>query len=125
MAKARIIVDSSYWIDHINGGHAQMTDLLKQRRVLLHPMIYAEIALGSITSRRQLLQELQKMPYAPAASHAEVLAMIEWLEIYNAGIGYVDAHLLAATKQVSGALLWTKDKRLQMQAERLNVAYTP
>ncbi len=125
MASPKVIVDSSYWIDHINGVRSQLVELLKRRKVLLHPMVYAEIALGSIKSRAHVLHELQEMPFAPAASHAEVVAMIEWHKIYNGGIGYVDAHLLATTLQVPGTVLWTRDKRLLKQAQRLNIAYTP
>jgi predicted nucleic acid-binding protein len=40
----------------------------------------------------------------------------------GAGIGFVDAHLLAACR-LSGALLWTRDKRLRTQAQRLSLAW--
>ena len=51
--------------------------------------------------------------------------MIEARELHGTGIGYVDAHLLAATFLDSDGKLWTRDKRLQAQAERLGVAYAP
>lgn len=38
------------------------------------------------------------------------------------GIGYVDVHLLASTK-LSGATLWTRDKRLLIVAKEMNIAY--
>ena len=41
------------------------------------------------------------------------------------GIGYVDAHLLAAVCLTAGAELWTSDKRLHHVADRLGVAATP
>ena len=37
------------------------------------------------------------------------------------GIGYVDAHLLAAAR-LAGAALWTRDKRLHAIAVELGVA---
>ena len=37
------------------------------------------------------------------------------------GIGFVDAHLLAATALNGNALLWTKDKRLAAVADELGV----
>ena len=41
---------------------------------------------------------------------------------FGRGIGYVDAHLLAATKLTTGASLWTRDKRLRQVADRLSLA---
>jgi predicted nucleic acid-binding protein len=123
MARQRVIVDSSIWIDHINNGDATLAELLRRRLVVMHPMIYAEVALGSIKQRKVVLGELQELPQAVAASHSEVIAMIEWLELHNKGIGYVDAHLLAATKLLDGGRLITRDKRLMAQAKRLDLAY--
>jgi predicted nucleic acid-binding protein len=120
-----IIADSMIWIDHLNKGDEALVTLIRRRRIRIHPMIIAEVALGSITKRGLLLQELKEFPAAPVASHIEVMAMIEWLELWSRGIGYVDAHLLASTRHVAGCALWTRDKRLQAQAERLGVAYVP
>lgn len=125
MAAASILADSAIWIDHFNSGDAHLTALLRRRRVVLHPMIIGELALGSLANRRVVLDELQMLPQARPASHSEVMAMIEWLELFNRGIGYVDAHLLAATRQLPSGRLWTRDKRLRAQAERLDVAYAP
>jgi predicted nucleic acid-binding protein len=125
MVRPRIIVDSSIWIDFFHKGDAELTSLLKRRWAVMHPMIYGEIALGSLKNRKTILNELLKLPQANAASHAEVVAMIEWLEFYNRGIGYVDAHLLAATRLLDGGTLMTRDKRLHAQAERLGLAYQP
>jgi hypothetical protein len=38
------------------------------------------------------------------------------------GIGYIDAHLLAAVRLTPGTLLWTRDKRLLEVATKLGVA---
>jgi predicted nucleic acid-binding protein len=43
----------------------------------------------------------------------------------DAGIGYVDAQLLAATRITPGSALWTKDKRLADVAARLGLAHRP
>ncbi len=96
---------------------------MKQRRVRLHPVIVAEIALGSLKQRANLLEELNAFPKVDPSSHSEVMAMIEWMKLFGSGIGYVDAHLLAATKHQSSSVLWTRDKKLEAQAERLGIAY--
>jgi predicted nucleic acid-binding protein len=124
-ATGLVIADSSIWIDHINQGDPELVDLMKQRRVRLHPMIIAEIALGSIKQRATMLEELNAFPQIDSSSHSEVMAMIEWVKLFGTGVGYVDAHLLAATRQLRSGLLWTRDKCLKEQAKRLGVAYQP
>jgi predicted nucleic acid-binding protein len=53
------------------------------------------------------------------ASQDEVLDLIERERLFGFGIGYVDAHLLAATRLTEGASLWTRDKRLLSAGESL------
>ena len=125
MARLQVLADSSIWIDHINDGDATLSALLKRRHVVLHPMIIGEVALGSLANREVLIEELEALPQAKLASHAEVMAMIGWLKLFSCGIGYVDAHLLASARQLPNAQLWTRDKKLHTQAERLGVAFNP
>jgi hypothetical protein len=42
--------------------------------------------------------------------------------LFGVGIGYVDAHLLAATRLTAAATFWTRDKRLHIVAKRLGLA---
>jgi predicted nucleic acid-binding protein len=125
MRTPNIIADSAIWIDHINQGDPALVALLKRRLIALHPMILGEVAIGSIANRGLVLEELGALPQVRPASHAEVTAMIEWLKLFSCGIGYVDAHLIAAARQMPDSQLWTRDKRLHEQAERLGVAFTP
>ncbi|HCF25479.1 MAG TPA: hypothetical protein DER67_08205 [Novosphingobium sp.] len=39
------------------------------------------------------------------------------------GLSFVDVHLLAAVSQLKGAKLWSHDRRMREQAERLGLAY--
>ena len=56
---------------------------------------------------------LWRLPQATSALHLEVLQMIDREALYGRGIGYVDAHLLAAARLTAGSKLWTRDRRLQ------------
>jgi predicted nucleic acid-binding protein len=125
MVRPTILADTSIWIDHIAGKPTPLADLLKFRRVSLHPLIIGEIAMGSLRNRKHLINELQKLPKVHVASNAEVMAMVEWLRLFSTGIGFVDAHLLAGVKMTDKATILTKDGRLRVQAERLGVAYAP
>lgn len=41
--------------------------------------------------------------------------------LFGLGIGYVDAHLLAATRLTPGTRLWGRDRRLAAAAARLQL----
>jgi len=116
------LVDSSIWIDHIRMSDAVLAGLIDRRQVLVHPFVIGEIALGAIRTRAAVLAALGELPSSPIASHAEVMRMIEEHRLYGRGVGYVDAHLLAAVRLRRAALLWTRDRRLHAIAGELGVA---
>jgi len=117
-----ILVDTSVWIDHLGRGDARLQALLEEGEVLSHPLIVAEIALGSLSQRRGTLQALQALPQAPLARHDEVMDYLHSQKLFGIGIGYVDLHLLASTRLAEGARLWTRDKRLLAAATKLALA---
>jgi hypothetical protein len=59
---------------------------------------------------------------AKLATDSEVLHMIDATQLYGAGLGYVDVHLIASVRLTSGTSLWTRDKRLHATASRLGFA---
>ena len=69
-----------------------------------------------------VLGVLAELPRAVAATDAEVLAFIGRHALAGSGIGYLDAHLLAATRLTPDALLWTRDRRLAAAARHLSLA---
>ena len=120
-----VLVDTSIWIDHFRIGLRALAELLDHNRVLMHPFVLGEIACGNLRERRQTLQLLSSLPGASKASDDEVLAFIESNRLMGAGIGFIDAHLLAATALAADAILWTNDRRLHQTAEKLGLASTP
>jgi predicted nucleic acid-binding protein len=116
-----VIVDTSIWIDHLHAGDDQLAALLLGDGALIHPFVIGEIALGSLRDRPTVMKELASLDGAPVAEHDEVMRLIHRHSLGGSGIGYVDAHLLAATMLVPGAKLWTRDRRLGAVAARLLV----
>jgi predicted nucleic acid-binding protein len=53
------------------------------------------------------------------------MLLVERRRLFGAGIGYVDAHLLAAALFADGLTLWTQDRRLLPVATRLGIAAHP
>ena len=117
-----ILVDSSVWIDHLRSSDATLAALLDAGRVLAHPFVIGELALGSFRQRDAIVQALRGLPPSIVASDEEVLAFIEGHRLFGLGIGYIDAHLLAAALLTPGAALWTRDRRLREAANHLAVA---
>ena len=120
-----ILVDTSVWVDHLRKGDQVLGRLLFAGRVLAHPFIVGELSLGVLRQREAVLGARMDLPQATIATEEEVFRFIEANGLPGSGIGYVDAHLLAATRLTPGAALWTRDKRLSEVAERLGLATHP
>jgi predicted nucleic acid-binding protein len=117
-----ILVDTAIWVDHLRATDRRVSDLLDSGRVLAHPFVIGELALGSLRQRQTILTSLQDLPHATVATDLEVLGFIEQQALSGIGIGYVDAHLLASTRLTADASLWTRDRRLLRVAEQLGLA---
>jgi hypothetical protein len=119
-----ILVDTSVWIDHLRSSEELLVGLLNEGRVLAHPFVIGELALGNLQNRGEILAALQDLPQAPLASADEVLRFVMDNRLHGIGIGYVDAHLLAALRLEPGATLWTRDQRLLAAGARLGLTAT-
>lgn len=117
-----ILVDTSVWVAHLRARDETLVQLLHAGQALTHPFVIGELALGNLPQRRQILNDLRLMPHALVASHHEVLHFVDEHRLFGIGIGYVDAHLLAATQLTDDTILWTRDKRLHSVADRLSLA---
>lgn len=120
-----ILVDTSVWVDHFRADDEGLAELLRSGRVLVHPYVIGELALGNLRQRQKILALLQDLPQAEVATNGEVLSFIERRALGGVGIGYVDAHLLASAQLTAGSALWTRDRRLMGVAERLGLAKSP
>ncbi len=98
-----------------------MRKLLNQGRIVIHPFIIAELALGSLRERTKTLALLDLLPQVRMAQLSEVRHTIEARRLYSVGIGLTDAHLIASVFINSPTLLWTRDKRLRRVAEGLGI----
>lgn len=117
-----ILVDTSVWVDHLRSGDSRLAALLQAGDVLAHPFVTGEIALGNLKQRQTVLAALANLPQAPVANDSEVLHFIDRNNLAGLGIGYIDAHLLASARLDAGTKIFTRDKRLQAAATRLNLA---
>ena len=116
-----ILVDTSIWVDHFRRSNERLAALLVDGRVLGHPFVLGELALGHLRRREEILGLLSELPRAKSASDEETLTFIERHALAGSGVGWVDVHLLSAAA-LSRASLWTLDRRLAAVASRLSLA---
>ena len=116
-----ILVDTSVWVDHLRNDNRQLSDRLIAGLVLCHPLIVAELALGTLKSRHELLTLLDDLPGAPRASDSEVRTLIEDRRLMGRGIGVDDLHLVASCLLSPGTSLWTTDRRLNTVAKDVQI----
>ena len=103
-------------------GDKTLAMLLDENEVLTHPFVIGELALGNLRQRDRILGDLRDLPRASVASDQEVIQFITRYRLFGRGIGYVDAHLLAAVRLSPETALFTRDRRLMAAAEQLQVA---
>jgi hypothetical protein len=113
-----ILADTSVWVDHLRAENAEMSKLLDDVQIAMHPLIVGELALGSLWERKKILAFLDMLPRVRVARLDEVREMVETRSLYSRGI---DAHLIASIFLNPPTLLWTKDKRLAGIAESLGI----
>ncbi len=119
-----VLVDTSIWVDHLRVGDARLVVLLEAGKVLMHPFVLGELALGSLRNRDVVISSMRDLPQAAVPTFDEVMHFVKQRALFGLGIGYVDVHLLAAAQLTAGATLWTRDRRLSAVAEKLSLTTT-
>lgn len=119
-----ILADTSVWIDHFRNPDRQMLQLVASGQICGHRFVTGELAVGSLHLRHKMIVMLRGLPQLPLASESRLYEFLEHQNLHGIGVGLVDAHLLLACND-QGHFLWTRDKKLAAQAERLSLNYQP
>jgi predicted nucleic acid-binding protein len=120
-----ILVDTSVWISHLRQADAELTRLLFDERVFMHPFIMGELACGNLPGRNKTLHFFTRIENASRANADEVLTLVEANKLYGRGLGWTDVNLLASAL-IHNCRLWTLDVRLRQAAVELGVGvYSP
>jgi predicted nucleic acid-binding protein len=117
-----VLVDTSVWIDHFRRGDLRLAGFLDRGNAVMHPFVLGELTLGHLPGIAEVIDDLRRLPKAAVANTDEVLEFIVDRKLPGSGIGYVDAHLLAAAALVPETLVWTRDRRLLAAAQSLSLA---
>jgi len=116
-----VLVDTSVWVDHLRNSVPLLGDLLRAGEVVMHPIVIGELACGNLTNRKEILALLASLPAVREATQAEALHLVDARALHGSGMGWVDAHLLAAAL-LNHTTIWTRDRNLQAAARKLGVA---
>ncbi len=117
-----VLVDTSVWVDHFRKSSPKLCNMLEDAEVATHPFVIGELACGNLKNRREILVLLHALPADPCAEEDEILFFIEEHSLAGRGLGFVDIHLLAASRMTEHPL-WTRDKRLKSAAEDLGLDF--
>jgi predicted nucleic acid-binding protein len=122
-----VLVDTSVWIRFVHNRApyaAELQGLLLRGEGAGHDLIYGELLIGDPGARRKLLLDYDHMHWIRTVPHEDVVAFVRVHKLHGLGIGWIDAHLLAAAL-VARVSLWTADEPLAALARRFDVAYVP
>jgi predicted nucleic acid-binding protein len=120
-----VLVDSSVWVGHFKQRNEHLVTLLENDMVVCHPYVVAEVACGTPPSRKIIISMLSELESTPVATQQELLAMLDARQLYGRGCGFVDVGLLASALLLGNVLIWTLDKRFELMAGELSMAYRP
>jgi len=119
-----ILIDTSVWVDHFRSANARLAVLASQLELVQHPFVTGELAMGNLADSRRTVDALTMLPPAEVVEEIQFLQFLESHALAGSGLGFVDAHLLACAVQREH-IIWTRDKRLALQAQRLQVEFRP
>jgi predicted nucleic acid-binding protein len=117
-----ILTDSSVWIQFFRAGDRELRTLLEEGRVVMHDFVLGEIACGNLRDRASTIAELQLLPRIEAATTDETMSLIANHRLYGLGLGWIDAHLLAAAL-LARCEIYTLDRALAKTAHDLAIAH--
>lgn len=120
-----LLADTSVWIAHHRTSDPVLEQAIVGDDLWTHELIIAELALGSIPDRTEFLADIASFHRLPAHPPSRVIAFADQHGLVSSGIGYVDASLLVSLHHAQDVKLWTRDKKLLVQAERLGLAFDP
>ena len=118
-----ILVDTSIWIDHFHAPEPHLVTFLRDNLVGCHRAVIEELALGSTKQRDRVLVLLENLQRFPILTHEEAMALVDRRQLWGRGLSATDVHLLGSVMLVSGARLWTRDKRLLAACRDGGAAY--
>ena len=90
----------------------------------MHPYVIGELATGNFPDWMRAIADLRSFSGPLPVSEDDYYGFVFRHKLMGTGIGFVDIHLLATAMSRAECRLWSRDKKLLAQAERLGCALT-
>jgi len=119
-----ILADTSVWVNHLRRADHDLARMLQAESVGLHPFILGELAAGNLRNRARVLSYFTSLPELAIAPENEVHYLLQSRRLWGSGLGWIDLHILTATK-LSGWDLYTADHAMNEAAVRLQIRRVP
>jgi predicted nucleic acid-binding protein len=117
-----ILADTSVWIQFFRAGDEELRTQLEEGRVAMHDFVLGELACGNMRDRSRTIAHLRLLPRIEAATTDETLSLIVNRRLHGRGLGWIDAHLLAAAL-LARVALYTRDRTLGKAAHELAIEH--
>ena len=114
------LIDTSVWVDYFRRGDTLVSALMSDRNAGMHPFVVGEIAVGNVKNRARTLADFAFLAHLEVADDAEVHRILESQQLWGKGLGWIDLHILAATK-LAGWSLYTADAAMAAAARQIGV----
>lgn len=115
-----IIADTSVWIESFKEATHPIVAALNAGNVLGHEFVVGELVCGGLTPRHDEYELIATLPRARTATTDDVIRMVIHRRLGPIGLGWTDAHLLAAAL-LEGHSIMTHDRRLAVAASKCGV----
>jgi hypothetical protein len=86
-------------------------------------MVIGEPSPGSVGNRAVVCDSLAGLPSIAAASHSEVMHLVDKRELYGQGLSQVDAHLLASLILTPGTMMWIRNRGLREASVKVGLNF--
>ncbi len=103
-----VLVDTSVWIEHIRKADPVVVRLSETRRLVTHPVVIGELAVGSYKSRKDVLAAIRQIPCVAALPIDDCLDAIERFRLWGKGLGWGDLQILLSAHS-AGVRIYTYD----------------
>jgi predicted nucleic acid-binding protein len=117
-----VIVDTSIWADHFRKAEPKLVELNRQHNVLMHPYVIGELAAGNLHPWQRTVAALRLLPAVHSIAEDGFYVFVAQHQLMGTGLSFVDIHLLASAQEAH-CQIWSRDKRLNLVAERLGCFY--
>jgi predicted nucleic acid-binding protein len=114
------LIDTSIWVNHFRTSDEHVLSLAASHEAATHPFVIGELAVGNLKNRAQTLEDLFSLEQPSLPSEDEVHELLESRKLWGKGIGWIDLHILAATK-LAGWSLYTADAPMAAAARQIGI----